>query len=257
MQLKTFKDTELALIDYSPHLAGCMAYFTTTKGGVSAGAYQSLNLSKANGDDAENVDKNTEIVMSHLPKKARWLYGKQVHGVNIFVDDGAKNGLVGEYDGVITKHTDVILSTFHADCIPVFASVEGSPYIGVAHSGWSGTYGEIAVNLVMALSWLSGRAASDIHVVIGAGIDGEHYEVGADLAEDFARKFGDDVVIKRDDSYYLDLKRSIQYSLLNVGILKEHIFIDDTSTYLEEDLLFSYRRQGAASGRMMTAVMRE
>src|SRR5919107_979864 len=63
---------------------GARALFTTRRGGVSSGAFASLNLGRLTADDPEHVAENRDRVARAvgLPRE-RFLYGKQVHGATV------------------------------------------------------------------------------------------------------------------------------------------------------------------------------
>lgn len=102
--------------------------FTTKLGGVSKGAYESLNLRLSAGDSLNNVLKNYDIICNELGiDKSELVLSKQVHETNI-VDVTAKdkgNGLLYENkftsaDALVTAEKNVPIVTFFADCVPVF-----------------------------------------------------------------------------------------------------------------------------------------
>lgn len=45
-------------------------------------------------------------------------------------------------DGFVTKRKDIAIFTFYADCLPIYI-YDKNDAIGIAHSGWKGTYLEI------------------------------------------------------------------------------------------------------------------
>src|SRR3954470_13463470 len=57
------------------------ALITTRAGGLSAGAYATLNLGFATADDAGIVETNRARLAALLPQPPRWL--KQVHGSRV------------------------------------------------------------------------------------------------------------------------------------------------------------------------------
>ena len=61
-----------------PAPANVRAFVTTRAGGVSEGAYASLNLGTRSGDDVERVARNRLIVREQLPERPNWL--AQRHG---------------------------------------------------------------------------------------------------------------------------------------------------------------------------------
>ncbi len=252
MKFKQFKNG-VVLKDYSEFFCDCKvnAYFTTK----IAGAEQELNFSQQ--INQSNHEKNLEKLTQCLPPKKRRLYLKQIHGNNIIIDDGKINNFCGQADGLISKYDDVILQTAHADCLPIYAAVKDSDYFGLAHSGRTGSYQEIARELVTKLADLSHKNTSDIKVLIGVGIDSEHYEVNRELYQEFLNKFGADCAKIKADKYYLDLQTAVLISLKKAGVLTENILIDQQSSYLSSDYFYSYRRQKDKAGRMLAIISKK
>ena len=48
-----------------------------------------------------------------------------------------------DIDGLITNEPGVALTTFYADCVPIFLVDPVKKAIGLSHSGWRGTVGKI------------------------------------------------------------------------------------------------------------------
>ncbi|MBZ0094490.1 MAG: laccase domain-containing protein, partial [Sulfuricella sp.] len=75
--------SELGIIPDWPAPANVRALQTTRDGGVSVGAYATLNLGDHVGDDPVSVARNRALLRAALPSEPVWL--KQVHG-NIVAD---------------------------------------------------------------------------------------------------------------------------------------------------------------------------
>ncbi len=253
MNFKTFSNG-VVLRDYSKHFENCQlkAYLTTRI--ANANSENCLALNFANHISPEQRAENIAKIQACLPAKKRRLYLKQIHSKNIIVDDGKANLYLGEGDGLISKYDDVLLQTMHADCLPVYAAVENSDYFGIAHSGRAGCYQEIARHLVEQLCQLAAKQAAQVKVLIGAGIDREHYQVNQAIYQDFFAKFGDKVAYQIDDKYYLNLQNCILNSLSKAGVPPENIAVDKLSTYQSEDYFHSYRRDGEYAGRMLALI---
>jgi copper oxidase (laccase) domain-containing protein len=65
-------------------LPGARALFTTRRGGVSEGPFESLNLGRKTADDGANVDENRARVAAATGcARERFLYGIQEHGTTV------------------------------------------------------------------------------------------------------------------------------------------------------------------------------
>ena len=129
--------------------------FSTRKGGVSRGIYESMNLSFHRGDDAENVLENFRRIAAlfdSTPDKI--VCAKQTHTTNIRrvtkVDAGkgvTKEPDYEEIDGLITNEPGLILCTSFADCVPLYFVDPKKQAIGLAHSGWRGTVNRMGARM--------------------------------------------------------------------------------------------------------------
>jgi copper oxidase (laccase) domain-containing protein len=52
----------------------------------------------------------------------------------------------------------------------------------------------------------------------------------------------------------LDLRASSRWQLIDAGLPEKQIVVSDLCTACRTDLLFSYRREGAKTGRLMAAI---
>ena len=73
-------------------LPGGSVLFSTRRGGVSAGPYESLNLGRLTDDDGANVDENRERIATAtgLPRE-RFIYGRQVHGCLLYTSPSPRD----------------------------------------------------------------------------------------------------------------------------------------------------------------------
>ena len=66
-------------------------------------------------------------------------------------------------DGIFTYDSNILLTMCYADCVPVYFYSEKHGYVGLAHAGWRGTYGEIVKEMVRKIDF----DLNDLQVVIG------------------------------------------------------------------------------------------
>lgn len=248
-----------AVVDLSQALqpSAVKAFFTTRHGGVSKGPYSTFNLSVRTGDDPERVAENLKRLEKACDLPKRWLTLQQVHGNHIVVDNGLINGMCGEGDGLVSRYKDVVITTYHADCYPVFAFCEASGVMGLAHAGWQGVYHEIPRALFGAMV-SEGASLDTIKVVIGPGIGRDAYQVSVDLATQFRQKFGSDVILGDGDFNQprIDLVACLYKTILASGLVLDQVTHTGQCTYQLENDFYSHRRDGAKTGRMMALLMR-
>lgn len=235
--------------------------FSTRLGGVSDGIYSSMNLTFTRGDDENKVRRNFEIIAKELGMPVEsMVYAKQTHTVNVMEvkEQHMGMGIIKErdfdnIDGLVCNTAGITLVTSYADCVPLFFADSVHKAIGLSHSGWRGTVGNIAKNTVNKMTELYGSKPEDIVVFIGPSICRECYEVGSDTAEEFAKaykdKVFDDILFPKDNGKFtLDLHRANYHNLIDCGIKEENIEITDICTCHNPDILFSHRASHGERG---------
>jgi copper oxidase (laccase) domain-containing protein len=119
---------------------------------------------------------------------------------------------------------------------------------------------------------------TDLLAAIGPSIGPGCYEVGTEVATQFHSQFADapdwfDEFRTGDEpnpvqwlnmmppghqpppkNVHLDLKEANRAQLLTLGLRPQNIFVSDLCTACHLDLLFSYRKQGPQSGRLLSVV---
>ena len=90
---------------------------------------------------------------------------------------------------------------------------------------------------------------------IGPSICADCYEVGSEVAEEFAQAFSQTchsaiLEKKPDGKYQLDLWRANQIVLEEAGLKPENISVTNICTHCNPDLLFSHRRSAERRGNL-------
>lgn len=238
--------------------------FSTRMGGVSKGEIGTMNLSYSRGDKKENVDENFKRIATVLNcDVSDFVLSHQTHTTNVRVvtknDKGrgvTKELGYTDVDGLITNESGVVLSTFYADCVPLFFVDPVKKAIGLSHSGWRGTVGKIGKVTVEKMTEQYGCDPKDIIAAIGPSICVDCYEVSMDVADVFREVFADAknmdkiLIPKSEEKAMLDLWQANYAVLTEAGILKEHITLPDICTSCNKELLFSHRASGGKRGNL-------
>lgn len=210
--------------------------FSTRRGGVSAGSYDSLNLGRSTRDQPEHVDENRRRLCETMGvEPERLALNHQVHGATVTRAEAGERSR--DADGLWTDEAGVPMLAFTADCLPiVLARVNGTPGLALLHAGRLGLLDGVVAAGVAALS---GRVTA----VIGPGIGPCCYEVGEDIAAAYRARFGPDVMRGRN----LDLWTAAERVLRSAGIETVERF--DLCTACDPEQFFSHRRDGPVTGR--------
>jgi len=155
-----------------------------------------------------------------------------------------------ETDGFISNRKDIVLTIKIADCIPLFLYDRTSDIIGMIHSGWRGTVGQIAINSIKQIIQNGGNL-SEIQALVGPSICKKHFEVREDIVSQFPSKFVD---TSEFGTFNVDLKAMVTDQLISMGLNSKLIFDVGLCTHCREDLFYSYRRDKRLKGRMIAVI---
>jgi YfiH family protein len=262
---------------------GVVHGFSVRRGGVSAGALESLNLGRGVGDDATAVEENLRRLAqaAGLPGPAAFASAHQVHGDRVVgaTRDGQRPQAAASFefreifppteapvaepaaggiqaDAVVALEPGIAAAVRVADCVPVllFAPERG---VGVAvHSGWKGTRLSIVARGVRALQHVTGADPRNILAAIGPSIGRCCYQVSPDLADLFRSLFGPEAADdpSKVDHPHLDLRRCVEGALSSAGVRPERIEQVAGCTSCDRSEFFSHRRDQGRTGRHMAFI---
>lgn len=236
--------------------------FSTRFGGVSKGIFKSMNLSFSRGDNEEDVKENFRRIALCLDGEPKnMVSSNQTHTTNVIeiTSRDAGNGITRpneftDVDGMVTNVPGLILSTFYADCVPLYFVDVNNKAIGLSHSGWRGTVGRIGKETIKLMTKLYGTNPEELICAIGPSICKDCYEISKDVADEFAKEFPkhiDEILIdKGNDKFLLDLWKVNEIILLEAGVKKENIAITNVCTCCNDNLLFSHRATNGKRGNL-------
>jgi len=228
-------------------LAGRVKVVSTLRsGGVSEGAYASLNLADHVGDRPGAVAANRQRLReaAQLPAEPLWL--EQVHGVDVVRHADAATGV--RADAAVAFEPGRVCAVMTADCLPVVLADRDGTRVAVAHAGWRGLLGGVLEATVAEL----GGKACDLHAWLGPAIGPDAFEVGAEVREAYvARVRGSEACFQGNDRgrYFADLYRLARLVLESTGVGEVHG--GGWCTHRDRERYFSFRRDGV-TGRMAT-----
>lgn len=245
--------------------------FTTRLGGVSEGIFSTMNLSFTRGDERSAVETNFRRLSDALSVDyGKFVFTDQTHTVNVrqVTAEDAGKGLTRErdyqdVDGLITDVPGIVLSTFFADCVPLYFVDPMHRAIGMSHSGWRGTVERMGKVTIEAMQKAYGSRPEELICAIGPSICQDCYEVSWDVAEAFRRAFeGHEAEIlsespkngrtveKAEKKYQLDLWKANEIVLTEAGVKREHIAVTDICTCCNPEILFSHRASHGKRGNL-------
>ncbi len=260
-------------------LPGLVHAFSTSPGGVSPLANEKvLNLGFTDWDTRENVQENRRRFQKAAGAGDLPLITlKQLHSDVIHVFDTPSTDPC-RGDASITNRPNLLLAIQTADCVPILLVDPKKRAIAAIHAGWRGTLARIVAKTIGKMQMHFGTKPSDLLAAIGPSIGPCCYEVGTEVATQFLSQFPDapdyfDEFRTGDEpnpiqwlnmmppghqpppkGVLLDLRKANRSQLLAAGLSPQNIHTIDLCTACHLDLLFSYRKQGPASGRLMSVI---
>ncbi|HEY1726464.1 MAG TPA: peptidoglycan editing factor PgeF [Steroidobacteraceae bacterium] len=229
-----------------PAPPGVQAVFTLRAGGVSNGAYRSLNLGAHVGDEARAVQENRRRVIEALTLPSEPLWLAQVHGTEVVRADEIGAGAAAPNtsargDASVTQLPGRVLSVLVADCLPVLLARTDGSAVAIAHAGWRGLAGGVIEAAVRAL----GGTPQSLLAWLGPAIGPAHFEVGEEVRTAFCRH---DPQAQRAFAanararWQCDLHQLAVQRLAALGVQSVHG--RPRCTFSDADSFYSFRRDG-------------
>ena len=205
--------------------------FTKRTGGVSHGAFASLNLGGHVGDERANVSRNREIAAGPFGAVQ---YMNQVHGDRIAIIEQVSDE-EPTADALVTGIPGIALAVMVADCIPLL--LKSDEAVAAVHVGRRGLVNEITRKTI---SVMRDMGATQITAIMGPAICGSCYEVSQELHDEVVALHPFAKSHTSSGSPALDLPAALRSVLSDEGIPLLNKFL----CTLESDEYFSYRRDG-------------
>lgn len=167
----------------------------------------------------------------------------------------------GHADALITEHPGLVLTTLHADCLPILMVDPERPAIAAVHAGWRGTVADVAGATVSAMQDAFGTDPADLLVYMGPAIGGCCNEVGPEVTAAWrkqVREFGplaELAVTKPGPKEHFDVPRANTLLLQRAGVQPEHMEVSSICTKCNTDDWFSHRGHGPTAGRQAALIM--
>ena len=205
--------------------------FTKRTGGVSHGAFASLNLGTHVGDSLDDVLKNREILAKKIGPTQ---YMNQVHGERIAIVEEVTDE-APTADALVSGIPGIALAVMVADCIPLL--LKSSESVAAVHVGRRGLVNGITRKTIAVMREMG---ATHITAIVGPSICGQCYEVSEDIYREVVSEHPLAESRTKSGGYALDLPAALRSILSDEGIA----IIDKGECTVESPDLFSYRRDG-------------
>lgn len=228
---------------------GIVAGTTTRVGGVSDGAYASLNLGTHIDDDPACVAENRRrfVAGCGLTAEPDWL--TQVHGTAV---RPAGDSAPREADAVVARAPGAIVAVLTADCLPILLCADSGDEIAAIHAGWRGLAAGVVGATLANMRTPPGRLLA----WFGPAISQPAFEVGDEVRAAFIAGDAGAVACflpNERGRWQADLYALARRQLEAAGVGAIHG--GGLCTVADKARFFSYRRDGRC-GRMATFIHR-
>lgn len=224
--------------------------------------YDDFNLALHVDDTAEKVLENRASLAQMLaihPSSIAWL--EQVHSNHVVnAELTHTHTRPARADASFTQAHNQTCAIMTADCLPVlFCYIDGTSeqqHVAAAHAGWRGL-----ANGILSKTLATFSRPENVMAWLGPAISQKHFEVGEEVYDAFVSKDSENkqaFSISPNSSpehpkFLASLHKLAKVELKKQGI--SAIYGDELCTYANADTFYSYRRDGARSGRMASLIM--
>lgn len=187
--------------------------------------------------DAKSAEVQKKVLASRGLSWENLMTGRQVHGDHLVVVRTEGQKVFPGTDGLLTDLPGVVLGVFAADCAPLLLADPVKKVVGAVHSGWRGTYKQIARAAVerMVLEW--GSDPADLVATVGPHIRDCCYTVGPEVSD----LFPEDCRKTASGGTAFSIEKALLRQLTRAGVRAENISGDEPCTFCSTRF-FSYRR---------------
>jgi YfiH family protein len=249
----------------SPRLAavpGVAHGFGTRLGGWSTGPFATLHMGLSVGGPEPDGPAADAAVAANRRRFARALGGEalvlvdQVHGARVVAAEDAAGA---QADGLLATTPGRVVGVRTADCAPILVAARDAGgrarAVAALHAGWRGACGGVVRAGVDALSGL-GHDPAQMIAAVGPTIGLGAFEVGDEVvaAAESALGAAPHTVLNERGRRQLDLVDLVVRLLVQAGLPRDAVDVVGGCTVENAAMYFSYRRDGARSGRQVSGI---
>ncbi len=175
---------------------------------------------------------------------------QQVHD-NHIINANHPTTNIEKADGVVTNQPGCNVMLIGADCPLIIVYDPSQHAVGLAHAGWRSSVKGISEKLIDSMQSEFNCDPEHCLAGIGPGICGDCFEVGQEVVDAVQQNSPNDQDLFKphNDRWHFDLIEFNYRQLLRSGLKESKVEKSGYCTFEENELFYSYRRDGQTAGR--------
>ncbi|EKE01851.1 MAG: hypothetical protein ACD_21C00034G0005 [uncultured bacterium] len=226
------------------------AFTTKRTGGVSKPPYDGFNFGLHTGDDPNDVLANRKKLYQELdlPSEPFWL--KQEHTNTAIHLQQNTNLIEPVADAAFATTPGLVCAVMTADCVPILVCDRKGTIVAAIHAGWRGIAAGIIESTIKAMN----INPTELLAWLGPAIGANAFETGDDVREIFIKHNPEakKAFVMHQDRFLANIYLLASQRLNSAGVTA--IYGGEYCTFTQKELFFSFRRDGANSGRMASLI---
>jgi hypothetical protein len=217
--------------------------------GHSLPPYDCFNLATCVENDPKTVTQNRQQLVKDLELPHTPVWPQQVHGIDaLSLDKPHPNEPIA--DAVYTQKPNRVCAVLTADCLPVLLCDRQGGAVAAIHAGWRGLLAGIIDSTINSM----GIPGEQLLAWLGPAIGPQAFEINEDIRDTYIKRDARNQAAFRqqDQHWYGDLYHLARNNLAQCDVTA--VYGGDLCTYQDAKRFYSYRRDGALTGRMATII---
>lgn len=191
-------------------------------------------------------------------RSGQLVFPRQTHTSCVAEICGLPEEELEETDALVTNQPGICLCVQTADCVPILLFDPKQKAAAAIHAGWRGTVKKIAAEAIQKMKNSFQSLPEDIVAVVGPSIGPEVYEVGEEVVEAVRKNISNaEKTLQKNSSgrFHFNLWEANRQVLLQSGLLPENVQLSGECTFQLDKKYYSARRDGIATGRLVSGIM--